>query len=203
MSVTAVPIPPTRRGVLVTLWLGIAVAVALALWLAIVGAAPVVAEKGTNDQFLAYNRTRPGVMQTASGLQYEVLKKGEGDKSPTDSDVALIAYVGRLRDGTVFEAPQQPQPFPVSRGIKGFAEGLKLMRKGARYRFWMKPEIAYGNASPDPAKIPPGSLLVFDVQMLDFINEQQYQQIMMQRQLMQMQQQQPGAPAPNSPRAGN
>lgn len=199
MSVTAVPIPPTRRDVLALLWIGIAAAIAVAVWLAFVGAAPVVAEKGTNEQFLAYNATRPGVVQTASGLQYQVLKKGEDDKTPTASDVAAVTYVGRLRDGTVFDASQQPVPFPLANGaIPGFLEGLKLMSKGARYRFWMKPELAYGANSPDPTKIPPNSILVFDVQMIAFISQQQFQQFQLQQQLQQ-QLQRGGAAAPPPP----
>jgi FKBP-type peptidyl-prolyl cis-trans isomerase FkpA len=190
------------------LWLGLAAAVIFAIWLAFVGAAPVVAQKGTNDQYLAYNRTRPGVVETASGLQYQVLKKGEDTKLPTESDVAAVTYIGRLRDGTVFDASQQPVPFPLSSGaIKGFLEGLKLMPKGARYRFWMKPELAYGDQSPDPAKIPSGAILIFDVQMVAFISQAQFQQFQMQQQLQQQMQQQRGAPqgAPQSspPPAGN
>ncbi len=200
MSVTAVPIPPTRRGILAMLWFGIAIAAIFAIWLAMVGAAPVVAQKGSNDQFLAYNRHRPGVVETASGLQYQVLKKGDDDKTPTESDVAAVSYVGRLRDGTVFDASQQPVPFPLSGGaIKGFLEGMKLMPKGARYRFWMKPELAYGDQSPDPAKIPPGALLVFDVQMIAFISEAQFRQFQAQQQL---QQGAGGAMPPGSPPPG-
>jgi FKBP-type peptidyl-prolyl cis-trans isomerase len=182
------------------LWFGIAIAAIFAIWLAMVGAAPVVAQKGSNDQFLAYNRHRPGVVETASGLQYQVLKKGDDDKTPTESDVAAVSYVGRLRDGTVFDASQQPVPFPLSGGaIKGFLEGMKLMPKGARYRFWMKPELAYGDQSPDPAKIPPGALLVFDVQMIAFISEAQFRQFQAQQQL---QQGAGGAMPPGSPPPG-
>jgi hypothetical protein len=200
MSVTAVPIPPIRRGALGLLWLGIAAAVALAVWLAFVGAAPVVAEKGTNEQFLAYNRTRPGVIETPSGLQYQILKRGEDDRTPTADDVAAVNYVGRLRDGTVFDAnpPQQPATFPLARGtIKGFGEALRLMPKGSRYRFWIKPDLGYGDHSPDPTKIPENSILEFDVQMIAFISNEQFQQIQMQQQaLQQLQGAGPGGPPP-------
>ncbi|MBY0583329.1 MAG: FKBP-type peptidyl-prolyl cis-trans isomerase [Sphingomonas sp.] len=200
MSVTAVPIRPTRRGVLGMLWAGITVAVAAAIWLAVVGTAPVVGLKGSNEQFLAYNRTRAGVIETESGLQYQILKKGADTKTPTDTDVAAVTYIGRLRDGTVFDASQQPVPFPLSKGaIKGFLEGLKLMPKGAQYRFWMKPELAYGASSPDPNKIPPDSILVFDVNMVAFISQQQFEQIQMQQRLQQQLGQGGGAPGQAPP----
>lgn len=186
MSVTAVPIPPIRRGVLGLLWLGLAAAVAVAVWLAVIGAAPVVALKGTNDQFLAYNRTRPEVTETASGLQYQVLKKGEGTKTPSVDDIAGIQFIGRLRDGTEFQRSQNFTPISIRNGaIPGIAEGLKLMPKGSVYRFWIKPELGYGEKTPDPNKIPPDALLVFDVQMLEFISEAQYQQIQLQQQMQQ------------------
>jgi len=195
MSVTAVPIPPVRRGIVGLLWLGIAAAIGFAVWLAVIGTAPLVAERGTNEQFLAYNRTRAGVTETASGLQYQVLKAGEDEKRPTDTDVAAVTYIGRLRDGTVFDASQQPVPFQLSGGaIPGFIEALKLMPKGSRYRFWIKPELGYGAQSPDPAKIPPGSILVFDVQMVAFISGEQFRAFQAQQQLQQQLQQ--GAPPP-------
>ncbi|MGJ3649385.1 FKBP-type peptidyl-prolyl cis-trans isomerase [Sphingomonas sp. GlSt437] len=207
MSVTAVPIPPTRRGILSLLWLGIAAAVAIAAWLAMIGAAPVIGAKGTNEDFLAYNRTLPGVVETPSGLQYKVLKKGDDTKTPGDTDVAGVLYAGHLRDGTEFDRSQQVVPFPLSGGaIKGFSEGLKLMPKGSVYRFWIKPDLAYGVASPSP-KVPPNSLLIFDVQMAGFIDQGVYRQLQAQ-QMQQMQQQQGGAggaprgAAPPPPPAG-
>ncbi|MEI4469661.1 FKBP-type peptidyl-prolyl cis-trans isomerase N-terminal domain-containing protein, partial [Klebsiella pneumoniae] len=79
--------------------------------------------KGSNEDFLAYNRTLPGVVETPSGLQYKVLKKGEDSKTPADSDVAGVLYAGHLRDGTEFDRSQQVVPFPLSGGaIKGFSE---------------------------------------------------------------------------------
>lgn len=185
-TVTAVPLRPTRRRVLVFLWIGIVVAIVAAVWLAFSGTAAQRAMKGTDGQFLAWNKGRPGVHETASGLQYQVLKKGEGNAHPTSQDVALLSYVGRLRDGTVFDASQQPVPFPLSGGaIPGFLEGVKMMEKGAVYRFWMKPELAYGDQTPDPAKIPPNSMLVFDVTLVDFVPETLYRQLMMQQMMQQ------------------
>lgn len=185
-SVTAVPIAPTKRSYLVWLWVGIIVAVVAAIALAWFGTARVVADKGTNEAYLAWNKGQSGVVETASGLQYEVLKEGEG-ASPTDSDVALVMYKGTLRNGTQFDASQQPTPLPVAGMIPGFTEALKLMKKGGKYRLWIKPELGYG-AEPrrDPQGrevIPANSLLVFDVTLLEFVPMSVYQQMMQQQQM--------------------
>jgi hypothetical protein len=184
MSVTAVPLQPTRRSYVVLLWVGIVVAIIIAVLLAFQGTAAVVAAKGSNDQFLAWNAKQPGVKTTADGLEYRVLKAGEGTDHPTDDDVALINYVGKLRDGSTFDASKQPTPLPVAGSIKGFSEGLKLMTKGAKYRFWIKPDLGYGDHGAGP--IPPDSVLVFDVDLVDFLPQSVLQQ---QMQMMQMQQQ--------------
>ncbi|OQW77826.1 MAG: peptidylprolyl isomerase [Proteobacteria bacterium ST_bin13] len=193
MSITAVPIPPTKRGTLVILWLGIVLAVALAGLLAFYGTAHAVAEKGDNAAFLAYNKTQAGVIETESGLQYRVIKPGTGDLQPTDADVALINYSGSLRDGSVFDASKQPTPLPVAGVVKGFSEALKLMKKGEKIRAWIKPELGYGEQSPDPNKMPPNSLLVFDIELLEFLPESVLRQAQQQQQ-MQQQQQIPGGP---------
>jgi len=195
MSITAVPIPPTKRGTLVILWLGIALAVAFAGLLAFYGTAHAVAEKGDNAAFLAYNKTQVGVIETESGLQYRVIKPGTGDLQPTDADVALINYSGSLRDGSVFDASKQPTPLPVAGVVKGFSEALKLMKKGEKIRAWIKPERGYGEQSPDPNKMPPNSLLVFDIELLEFLPESVLRQAQQQQQQqMQQQQQIPGGP---------
>ena len=169
-TVTAVPIPPTKRSYLVWLWVGILAA--------LVGAAALAMQ---GDDFLARNARQPGVVTTASGLQYKVLSAGSGAK-PTDTDVALVNYEGRLLDGTVFDKSQQPTPFPVTGVVKGFSEGLKLMPKGAKYRFWIKPELGYGEKSTGP--IPANSTLEFDVELLDFLPEAVIRQMQMQQQMM-------------------
>lgn len=195
-EVTAVPIPPARRRVLALLWVAIAVAIALGAWVAFAGTGKVVAERGDNAQFLGWNKKQAGVVETASGLQYKVLEKGDGTAHPTDADVALITYAGSLRDGTPFDASERPTPMPVAGSIAGFSEAMKAMTKGAKYRLWIKPELAYGEQSPDPAKIPNGSLLVFDVKLLDFLPQSVIQQ--MQAQQMQQQGGAPGAPPPGA-----
>jgi FKBP-type peptidyl-prolyl cis-trans isomerase len=189
MSVTAVPIQPTPRRVLAMLWVGLAVVLAAAVALAWFGTAAAVAQTGTNDQFLAWNARQPGVQTTASGLQYKVLKAGGGNH-PTDADVALIKYKGTLRDGTVFDQNERA-PLPVAQVVPGFSEGLKLMQKGGKYRLWIKPELGYGEREAGP--IPANSVLVFDVELLDFIPMAVLQQMQMQ-QMMGGQGAAPGAP---------
>jgi hypothetical protein len=200
MSITAVPIPPTKRGTLTLLWLGIALAVVLAVGLAFLGTARAVADKGDNATFLAYNKTQAGVIETPSGLQYRVIKEGSGDLQPTDTDVALINYTGSLRDGSVFDASKQPTPLPVAGVVKGFSEALKAMKKGGKLRAWIKPELGYGEQSPDPNKLPPGSVLIFDIELLEFLPESVLRQAQQQQQMQQQLQQQiqGGPPAPGA-----
>ena len=183
MSVTAVPLQPTRRANLVLLWLGIVLAIAIAIWLAFSGTSAARAQVGDNAQFLAWNAKQPGVKTTESGLEYKVLTPGKGDTHPTDEDMSLINYSGKLRDGTVFDASKQPTPLPVAGSIKGFSEGLKLMTKGAKYRFWIKPALGYGEQANGP--IPANSLLVFDVELVDFLPQSVIQQQMQMQQMMQ------------------
>ncbi len=155
MSVTAVPIRPLAKGSVAMLWLGI-----VALCLVAVG--------------LAWLTTGGrGYTTTASGLQYRVIQPGEGP-SPTDSDIALIRYTGRLQDGTVFDsnADGQPLPLPVGPGgsIAGFSEGMKLMQKGGRYELRIPGDLAYGPRGV-PGTIPPNATLDFEVELLDFISQ--------------------------------
>jgi FKBP-type peptidyl-prolyl cis-trans isomerase FkpA len=188
MSVTAVPIAPTSRRVLAMLWGGLLVVLIAAVALAVLGTGRAVAQAGTNEQFLEWNGRQSGVQTTASGLQYKVLEAGEGGK-PTDADVALVSYKGSLRDGTVFDQNERT-PMPVSQVVPGFSEGLKQMQKGGKYRLWIKPELGYGARAAGP--IPPNSLLVFDVELIEFLPMAVLQQ-------MQMQQMMQGGAAPAAP----
>jgi FKBP-type peptidyl-prolyl cis-trans isomerase FkpA len=179
MTVTAVPLRPIARGSVLKLWIAIAIMAAAAIGLAWVGTAGQVWSR------------------TASGLQYQVVKEGQGPH-PTSSDVALLDYAGMLPDGTVFDTTkgQQPRPFPLAPDatIKGFSEGIQLMRKGATYRFRIPPALAYGAAGRPPA-IPPNATLVFDVTLLEFLPEAQVRAMMLQQQMQQQQMmQQQGAP---------
>ena len=137
-TVTAVPLQPVKRGYLVWLWLGILLACVSAYALARQG-----------DPALIREARGSGVTTTASGLQYKVLKAGEANGAhPTATDVALIQYQGRLTDGTTFDKSERPTPLPLAGVVPGFAEALKLMTKGAKYRVWMPPKLGYGAARP-------------------------------------------------------
>ena len=179
MSVTTVPIHPIKKGSLTKLWLGVLLIVVAALLLAYTGTQNAVINGASNEQFLAANADEDGVETTASGLQYKVLKPGEGP-SPTATDTALVKYEGRLRDGTVFDANEQT-PMPVGGVVPGFSEALQLMQKGGEYRIWIPSELAYGEASPGE-QIPPNSMLIFDVTLIDFISQAQMEELRQQMQ---------------------
>jgi len=119
------------------------------------------------EAFLADNATKPGIVVTDSGLQYEVLQEGSG-ASPMASDEVTVNYEGRLLDGTVFDSSERngrPATFPLNQVISGWTEGLQLMQVGARYRFFIPSELAYG-PNPRPGAIGPNATLVFDVELL-------------------------------------
>ena len=123
------------------------------------------------EKFLAENAKREGVTTTASGLQYEVLTEASGQK-PVATDSVRCHYEGRLIDGTVFDSSYQrgePTSFPLQGVIKGWTEGLQLMSLGAKFRFFIPYELAYGAQGAGGA-IPPYAALVFDVELLG-INE--------------------------------
>lgn len=148
-------------------WMIVAAAWAVAAIPAMAQQAPAPAvAKSPEADFLVANRARTGVVQTASGLQYQVTSAGEG-ATPTDSDVVLINYVGRLTDGTVFDRSAQPTPMPIKGVVPGFAEALKLMQKGGKYRVWIPSALGYGGEATGP--IPANSTLVFDVELIDFL----------------------------------
>jgi len=116
--------------------------------------------------FLARNGRKKGIVTTASGLQYEVVKAGQGEM-PKPGDSVTVNYRGTLLDGTEFDSSYkrgQPATFPVDRVIPGWQEALKLMKPGAKWRLFVPPALAYDLNSPPP--IPPGSLLIFDVDLL-------------------------------------
>ncbi|MEC7545384.1 MAG: FKBP-type peptidyl-prolyl cis-trans isomerase [Pseudomonadota bacterium] len=120
------------------------------------------------DDFLADNAKRDEVTQTASGLQYEVLTEGEGDAHPAATDTVLVHYHGTLLNGSVFDSSVkrgEPISFPLNRVIPGWTEGVQLMTKGAKYKFFIPARLAYGNQRV--GSIPGGSLLVFEVELLD------------------------------------
>lgn len=118
------------------------------------------------QKFLAENKTKPGVKTTASGLQYQVIKMGEGPK-PKSTDTVKVNYRGTLLNGTEFDssyARKEPISFALDRVIPGWTEGLQLMPVGSKFKFFVKPELAYGENGGGP--IPPNATLIFDVELL-------------------------------------
>jgi peptidylprolyl isomerase len=120
-------------------------------------AAPVASESPSGE-----------VQTTSSGLKYQVLARGSGTASPKATDTVRVHYHGTLLNGTVFDSSVQrgqPISFPLNRVIRGWTEGLQLMKVGDKFRFEIPPDLAYGANSPSPM-IPPNSTLVFEVELL-------------------------------------
>ena len=118
-------------------------------------------------EFLAENAQKKGVESTASGLQYKVLTKGAGRVQPAAKSKVKVHYHGTLIDGSVFDSSVdrgKPISFALNRVIAGWTEGLQLMVKGDKFRFYIPSNLAYGNRSV--GKIPAGSLLIFDVELI-------------------------------------
>jgi FKBP-type peptidyl-prolyl cis-trans isomerase FklB len=119
------------------------------------------------EDFLATNKQRAEVTALDSGLQYEILKQGDGAK-PTAFNTVTCHYHGTLIDGTVFDSSVQrgkPASFPLNMVIKGWTEGLQLMSVGSKYRFFIPPYLAYGERQVS-AQIGANSTLIFDVELL-------------------------------------
>jgi len=124
------------------------------------------ANKAAGEKFLAENKGKAGVVTTASGLQYEVIKKGNGPV-PTETSRVKVHYHGTLIDGTVFDSSVnrgEPAEFGVNQVIKGWTEGLQLMPVGSKYKFYIPQELAYG--AQNQGTIKPFSVLVFEVELL-------------------------------------
>lgn len=123
--------------------------------------------KAEGEQYLAENAAKEGVVTLPSGLQYKVLKEGNGQK-PKATDKVKCHYEGFLIDGTVFDSSVQrgePAVFPLNQVIAGWTEGLQLMQEGAKYRFFIPYQLGYGERGAG-ASIPPFATLVFDVELI-------------------------------------
>lgn len=180
-EVTRVPIQPIEKGSLTKLWLGVIVAILL-------GA---------------------GIAWSAlpSGIDLDELVAGTG-QSPADGDVAFVKYKGMLDDGTVFDqvesSPFPPGIFPdgipmlIQPGqmVEGFYQGLKQMEKGGKYRLRIPAELAYGDAPPPQSEIPAGADLVFEVELVDFMSQEDAERRFM---MMQQMMGQGGQGAPEAP----
>ena len=128
--------------------------------------------KVEGEQFLKENATRESVIETASGLQYEIIEEGAGEQ-PQSTSMVSVHYHGTLINGTVFDSSYErgePAQFPLNQVITGWTEGLQLMKEGAKFRFYIPQHLAYG-ANPHPnGPIKPFMTLVFDVELLSILS---------------------------------
>ena len=133
------------------------------------------AEKGKTaevdgEKYLAENAQKEGVVTLPSGLQYKVLREGNG-KKPKATDQVKCHYEGMLVDGTMFDSSVQrgePATFPLNGVIAGWTEGLQLMQEGAKYRFFIPYQLGYGERGAG-SSIPPFATLVFDVELIEVV----------------------------------
>ena len=126
--------------------------------------ASLIEQEGAN--FLKENAAREGVTTTASGLQYEVLVKGDGPM-PADTSEVEVHYEGSLMDGSIFDSSYErgePISFPLNRVIAGWTEGVQLMPVGSTYMLYIPSELGYGSQGTGP--IPPNSVLIFKIELL-------------------------------------
>ena len=123
--------------------------------------------KKAGEDFLAQNKTKAGVITTASGLQYKVLKAGSG-KTPTASSEVTVHYAGKLIDGTTFDSSierNEPATFPVNGVIQGWIEALQLMKEGDKWELYIPSQLGYGERGAGQ-QIPPFSTLIFEVELI-------------------------------------
>lgn len=121
------------------------------------------------DAYLAENKGKEGVVTLDSGLQYKVLKEGNG-KSPNDTDTVVAHYEGRLIDGRVFDSSYkrgEPATFPLANVIRGWQEALPLMKEGAKWEVYIPAQLAYGDRAPKGSIITPNSTLIFAIELVE------------------------------------
>lgn len=129
------------------------------------------ARKAEGEKFLAANKSKAGVKTTESGLQYKIIKEGDGGEKPTDADRVKVHYTGKLLDGKVFDSSVErgePAEFGVTQVIRGWQEALKLMTKGEKLQVWIPSDLAYGTGGAGEM-IRPNSTLEFEIELLDII----------------------------------
>jgi FKBP-type peptidyl-prolyl cis-trans isomerase len=123
------------------------------------------------NAFLEENGKKDGVMTTASGLQYRIVKEGDGPM-PTATSSVTVHYTGSLMDGTEFDSSRrrgQPATFSVTGVIEGWTEGLQLMKVGSVFEFYIPPSLGYGQNGNQ--RIPPNALLIFEVELLEVTSD--------------------------------
>ncbi len=126
--------------------------------------------KKEGEDFLAQNKTKEGVFETKSGLQYQIIKQTEG-KKPKATDKVKVHYTGKTIDGKVFDSSVKrgkPAEFQLNKVIKGWTEGVQLMPVGSKFKFFIPSKLAYGKRGAGKI-IKPNSMLIFEVELLDII----------------------------------
>ena len=156
-------------GISVGKWLGagavILTVVGVLVWTGTQG--QVAAVRTADMKYLSDNKGKPGVITTASGLQYSVIREGNGPR-PAAKDTVLVHYEGKLIDGTVFDSSVQrnePAEFQLDQVIPGWTEGLQKVNKGGKIKLYVPPQLAYGDDAR--GNIPPSSTLIFEIDLLD------------------------------------
>ncbi len=127
--------------------------------------------KAAGTAFLAENAKKPNIVTTATGLQYEILTAGTGAASPSATDKVTVHYKGTTLDGAEFDSSYsrgEPITFPLNGVIAGWTEGVQLMKEGAKYRFYIPSELAYGERGAGRA-IGPNAALIFDVELIKIL----------------------------------
>ncbi len=191
MSVTAVPLQPIAKGSIIKLFAGVGLVILAALALAFWSTADLRKAHQTNEDWLADNAAEDGIKTTKSGLQYRIVKAGEGAKV-TANDVVLVNYLGTLRDGTEFDKGEMT-PFPAQDGalVPGMTEALRLASAGSTIEMWIKPELGYGEEPKidqmGQERIPANSILFFRVDVLEKMPKEQFEKMVQQMQQQQMQ----------------
>jgi FKBP-type peptidyl-prolyl cis-trans isomerase FkpA len=179
MSVTAVPLQPVKGSYKLWIWLGVLAAIAAAAALAWGGTRTAVVTRYDADAFMAWHKGQPGIQTTPSGLQYQVIEPGSG-ATPVEQDGVVLEIRGVLRSGKEFQ-PKTPMRFQLGQPmIPGFTEGVKLMKKGSHYRFWLPPKLGYG-AEPGAANELADEVLIFDVKMEELVPAAVIRQMMQQQ----------------------
>ena len=129
------------------------------------------AEKAAGAKFLEENKKKPGVITLPSGLQYEIITKGTG-AIPKATDTVKANYVGTLTDGKEFDNSykrNEALTIPVSGVIRGWTEALEMMPVGSKWKLYIPSDLGYGDRGAGP--IPPGSTLIFEIELLDIVNK--------------------------------